>query len=63
MFIGPNCQYMKSPFGHFKDITRKSKCSCHMCSLFRSSEMLEKFEELAQLYKMYKRSKPKRKRK
>eukprot|EP00090_Calanus_glacialis_P014977 TRINITY_DN23862_c0_g1_i1.p1 TRINITY_DN23862_c0_g1~~TRINITY_DN23862_c0_g1_i1.p1 ORF type:complete len:455 (-),score=106.22 TRINITY_DN23862_c0_g1_i1:47-1354(-) len=55
------CHYLKNPFAHFKDFTRKSRCKCHMCTLFKSSESFQMFEELAILDD--KKSKPKRKRK
>ena len=29
------CRYIRKPFAHFKDF--KSRCKCHMCSLFKSS--------------------------
>ena len=54
------CRYIRNPFAHFKDLTRKSRCKCHMCTLFKSSESFQMFEELAMLDD--KKSKPKRKR-
>ena len=44
-----DCQNFKSPFSHFKVLTRNSRCRCHMCQLYNSSGKLEIFQELAEL--------------